>query len=96
MHGDAGIRLGAAVDFGVGFLFDGRDHDFEAFCPRRIEEQKGKAAIAGNEAEFHFYLITPRSLCSMKLTSRATSSPGSVRIFSRACVVLSLAASSTR
>ena len=48
-----------------------------------------------------FHLITPRLLRSMKLTSRATSSPAasspiSARIFSRACVVFSLAASSSR
>ena len=50
MHGDAGVRLGALVDLRVGFLFDGRDNDFEPLRPRRIEEQKGKAAIAGNQA----------------------------------------------
>lgn len=39
------------------------------------------------------YLITPRSLRSMNPTSSATSSPSIARIFSRACVVLSFAAS---
>ena len=53
------------------------------------------------ERKAAIYLITPRSLRSMNRTSRATSSPSasvpiSVRIFSRACVVLSLAASRYR
>jgi hypothetical protein len=54
MHGDGGVRLGAAIDLRIGFLFDGGDDDFEALCARRIEEQEGKTAIAGDEAQFHF------------------------------------------
>ena len=34
--------------------------------PRRVQQQKRKPPVAGDEAELHGYLITPRSLRSMK------------------------------
>ncbi len=77
MDGDAVVRGGAPVDLRVGLLADGRDHHGQALRPRRVQQQKGKAAVAGDEAELHGYLITPRSLRSMKPTSSATSSPSS-------------------
>ena len=66
MNRDAAVRGRAPVDLRVGLLADGRDHDSQPLRPRRIQQQKRKPPVAGNEAEFHGYLITPRSLRSMK------------------------------
>ncbi len=53
VHGHARVRLGALVHLRIGLFLDGRDDDLEPLRPRRIEQQKGKAAVAGNQAEFH-------------------------------------------
>jgi len=43
-------RDSSPVDLGVGFLADGGDGDGETLRPCRVEEQKRKAAVAGDEA----------------------------------------------
>src|ERR1017187_2532374 len=96
MDGDALIRGGAPVNLWGGLFADGGDADGQPLGARRIQEEERKAAVAGDEAKFHGYLMTPRSLRSKKETSTAASSPSSSLIFSRACVVFSLAASSSR
>ena len=50
---DALVVGRAAVDLRVGFFADGGNHYGKALRPRRVEQQEGKAAIAGDEAEFH-------------------------------------------
>ena len=57
------------IDFGIGFFADCGDRDGKALRSRRIKQQKRKAAVAGNEAEFHGYLMTPRWLRSIKAAS---------------------------
>ena len=44
---------GAAIDLRVCLFADGGDHDGKALGPRRVEQQKRKASVAGDEAEFH-------------------------------------------
>ena len=45
-------RSGAVrLDFREGLFLDGGDHHLEALSPRRIEHQKRKAAVAGDQAE---------------------------------------------
>jgi hypothetical protein len=36
------------VDFGIGFLANGRNDDGEALRARRIQQQKRKAPVAGD------------------------------------------------
>ncbi len=96
MHGDALVRRGAPVDLRVGLLADGRHHHGQSLRPRRIQQQKRKAPVAGNEAELHGYLITPRSLRSMNADQQRHVLAFQLLIFSSACVVFSLAASSSR
>lgn len=52
MQMDLWIERGAAGDLGIGLFLDGRDDDGEPVGARGVEEEKGKAAVAGDEAEF--------------------------------------------
>ena len=84
------VRSRALVDLRVGLLANGRHDHGKPLRPRRVQQQKRKPPVAGDEAKFHGYLITPRSLRSMNATSIATSSPSSAfACFSSACVVFS-------
>jgi len=49
---DVGVGGGAGVDLGVGFFFDGGDDYGEVVSARGVEEEKGEASVAGDEAEF--------------------------------------------
>ncbi len=53
MDGDVIVGGGAQVDLRVGLLADGGHHDRQSLCPCCIQQQKGKAPVAGNETELH-------------------------------------------
>jgi len=53
VDGDATVGGSAQVDLGVGLLADGRDDDRKPLRPRRVQQEKGKTPVAGNEAEGH-------------------------------------------
>ena len=59
VDGDAAVAPRALVDLRVGLFADGRDHHGEPLRPRRIQQQKRKAAVAGDQAEFHCLLDHP-------------------------------------
>ena len=58
MDVDVWVRGGAGVNFGVRFLLDGCDDYGETVSARRIEQQEGKATVAGDEAEFRHLLYS--------------------------------------
>src|SRR5580698_2221821 len=96
MNGNAVVIRCAPVDLRVRFLADGCYRHRQALRPCRAKQEKRKAAVAGDEAEFHVYIITPRWLRSRNAASIATSSPSSSLIFSSACEVFIFADSSSR
>src|SRR5271166_4452823 len=96
MDADAAVRGRALVHLRVSLFANSGHHHGHALSPCRLQQQKRKPSVAGNQAELHGYLITPRSLCSMNAASSAASSPSSSLIFSRACVVFILDATRNR
>ena len=48
------------LDFRRGFFLDGRDDDVESLGARGVKNQKGKLAVAGDEAEFCFGIHSAR------------------------------------
>jgi hypothetical protein len=47
---DVGVGCGAGVDLGVCLLVDGGYDYGQVVCACRIEEEEGKAAVAGDQA----------------------------------------------
>ena len=50
VDGDALVGGGALVHLGVGLFADGSNHYVEVLRACRVEEEKGKAPVAGDEA----------------------------------------------
>ena len=46
-------RAGGLVQLGKGFLLSGDDRDVMALRSRGLQHQKGKASVAGDEAQLH-------------------------------------------
>ena len=51
MHAHARVARRAPIHLHVRLLADRRDNNLEPMRPRRVEQQKWKPAIAGNQTE---------------------------------------------